>query len=447
MSETIFVVLTILLLYIYAGYPLALCLLARLFPQRHVVDERAEPSVTLIISAYNEQNVIAAKLMNSLALDYPAGKLDVVVVSDCSSDRTDSIVRGFAGRGVKLVRTAERRGKTSGLNCALKGISSDIVLFSDANALYDRSAVRRLVRHFADPAVGYAVGWARYEDAAETAAGRSEGAYWDMEVRLKQWESSYSSVVGGDGAIYAIRTMLYEPLLESDINDFVNPLQIVARGYRGVFDAEAWCSEKVAGRFDKEFARKVRIVNRSFNGLLRVPRVCNPWQNGRFAWQVISHKLLRWFSPFILCCHFTAAVVAMSDGPVGVLASTAVCGYGAIAVLALAGGMYGRSAVVVGFRFIPHYFVIMNVALATGILLRLKGRVITVWETVRGGGLNRDVTMVRVHLLLVSVLCVSLAGIAMAYGIDRTFVIGSAYALLFILFSCFQKPALRGGAV
>jgi len=447
MSDTLFVVLTIVLLYIYAGYPLALCLLAHIFPQRHSVDEQAEPSVTLIISAYNEEHVIAAKLMNSLALDYPADKLAIVVVSDCSGDRTDSIVQGFAPRGVKLVRTAERKGKTSGLNCALKGVRSDIVLFSDANALYDRSAIRRLVRHFADPAIGYAVGWARYEDAVETAAGRSEGAYWDMEVRLKQWESGYSSVVGGDGAIYAIRTCLYEPLLESDINDFVNPLQIVARGYRGIFDAEAWCSEKTAGRFDKEFARKVRIVNRSFNGLLRVPGVCNPLQNGRFAWQVISHKLLRWFSPFILCLHFIAAVAAMSDGPVGLLACAAVCGYGAIAVLALAGGMYDRTAVAVGMRFIPHYFVIMNAALATGIMLRLKGRVITVWETVRGDGLKRDETMARVHVLLLSVLGVSLSSIALAYGIDRTFAIGWGYVILFVLFSFFQKPALRGGAV
>jgi hypothetical protein len=145
----------------------------------------------------------------------------------------------------------------------------------------------------------------------ETAAGLSEEKYWSFEARLKQWESAFSSVVGGDGAIYAIRRKLWEPLQDSDINDFVNPLQIVAKGYRGVFDSEAWCTERPAGDFTKEFARKVRIVNRSFNGLLRVPQVLNPFLVGRFALLIFSHKLLRWFSPFILIGHLFFSVMAL----------------------------------------------------------------------------------------------------------------------------------------
>jgi len=439
--------LTLLLLYIYAGYPLLLCLLARLFPKRHRQDETCEPTVTLVISARNEETVMEEKLRNALQLDYPAKKLTVMVVSDGSTDRTDSIVRSFANRGVLLLRPEERRGKTAGLNLAVASVFSDLIIFSDANALYERSAVRRLVRHFVDAEVGYVVGHARYDDTAETAAGSSEGTYWNLEIMLKQWESRFSSVVGGDGAIYAIRRDLYEPLRETDINDFVNPLQIVARGFRGIFDADAVCSEKPAGEFDKEFSRKVRIANRSFNGLLRVPAVCNPLKFGRFAWQLISHKLLRWFSPFILCLHFIASVAAVSDRSVGTVATLFVCGYGAVAVLALAGGLQDRRRNSVGLQFVPYYFVIMNAALATGILLRLKGRVITVWETVRGDGLERDATMARVHYLLISVPGISLAGIATTYGIDRTFAVGCAYVLLFFLFSCFQKPALRGGAV
>ena len=137
-----------------------------------------------------------------------------------------------------------------------------------------------------------------------------------MLFRSKQWESDFASVVGGDGAIYAIRRELWEPLIETDINDFVNPLQIVAKGYRGIFDAEAICTERPAGNFGREFGRKVRIANRSFSGLLRVPQVLNPLQVGRFALLVVSHKLLRWFSPVIVLLHFLLTLTSSQSGPV-----------------------------------------------------------------------------------------------------------------------------------
>ena len=274
--EMLLVIFSVLLVYTYLGYPLLLGLLARVFARPHVKDEDYRPAITLIISAYNEETVLRDKLHNTLELDYPRDKFRVMVVSDGSTDATDAIVEEFADQGVLLVRPEKRQGKTAGLNLALEQVDGDIVVFSDANAIYDRNVLRKLARNFADPQVGYAVGHARYQMDEQTAAGASEGSYWNFEVRLKQWESDFASVVGGDGAIYAIRTSLWEPLQKTDINDFVNPLQIVAKGYRGIFDAEAWCSEQPAGEFSKEFGRKVRIVNRSFNGLLRVPQVLPP---------------------------------------------------------------------------------------------------------------------------------------------------------------------------
>ena len=399
----------ILLVYTAIGYPVLLYLLARLFPHSHQQDEFLTPDITLVISAYNEEQVIAEKLNNALELDYPKTRLTILVVSDCSQDSTDEQVRQFADRGVKLIRTDQRRGKTAGLNLALEQIQSGLVVFSDANALYDRQALRKLARHFSDSNVGYVVGHARYRETAATSAGISENGYWNIEVALKRWESDFSSVVGGDGAIYAIRRELYEPLQTNDINDFVNPLQIIAKGYRGIFDPEAWCLERPAGRFNREFARKVRIVNRSLNGLLRVPAACNPLKTGWFAWQLISHKLLRWFSSFILVINLLAALAVASSPQPSPAITLLVAVYGISALLALAGwhrDLRGDSCPLS--CAIPYYGMLMLLASLIGVLRRLQGDVIATWETARAATPSRDHSMVVLPWLLTGLATVCL---------------------------------------
>lgn len=396
--STLFVIITLLLLlYIYLGYPALACLMAHLFPQAHRFDTEYTPSVTLIISAYNEEKVIAEKLENSLRLDYPAEKLSIIVVSDCSSDHTDELVSSYRDKGVRLIRPSTRRGKTAGLNMAMAATTSDMVVFSDANAMYDPQAVRNLARHFSDPAIGYVVGHARYKEEAKTAAGKSENSYWGFETRLKGWESKFSSVVGGDGALYAIRRELYEPLQDSDINDFTNPLQIIAKGYRGIFEPLAWCMEKPAGRFSREFSRKVRIVNRSLNGLLRVKAVCNPFRFPKFAWQLISHKLLRWLSPWLLCLHFIAVIAAADH----ITAKLMLATYGVFAALALSGWWQDRLNRHHPVFYWPYYFSLITAAAAIGVILRLRGTVISTWDTVRINGNSGDRLLLFVPAALV----------------------------------------------
>lgn len=434
MACYIMIMTAVLLVYIYLGYPLLLCLAARLFPRRHSFDDRFTPSATLVISAYNEEKVIEAKINNALQLDYPADKLTIMVVSDCSTDSTDEIVLKFRDNGVLLVRPDSRRGKTFGLNQAFKQITSDVVIFSDANAMYDPHAVRRLVRHFADAQIGYVVGHARYLETRQTAAGSSENTYWNFELKIKEWESAFSSVVGGDGALYAIRTHLYEPLQEPDINDFVNPLQIVAKGYRGIFDPEAWCSEKPAGHFNKEFSRKVRIANRSLNGLLRVKETCNPLKSGRFAWQITSHKLFRWFSPYILLLNFLAmlAVEPNKSGGSWVMGGAAL--YGIFALLALAGWWQDKRGRSHTLFYMPYYFALMNVASAIGVLLRIRGKVITTWETVRTDAVARDRMALLLPFLLVSVITATLARFVYVFNYPALLIQGTAYILIGIIF-------------
>lgn len=433
MTETIILLTLLLVLYAYLGYPILLMLMARLFPQPHQVDENRTPSVTLIISAYNEEKVIADKLENCLRLDYPADRLSIVVVSDCSGDRTDELVRSYHDRGVTLIRSETRRGKTAGLNLALAGITSDLVIFSDANALYDRQAVRHLVQHFSDPQVGYVVGNARYEETAATAAGSSENSYWSFETKLKEWESAFSSVVGGDGALYAIRRELYEPLQESDINDFINPLQIVAKGYRGIFEPAAWCTEKPAGRFSKEFSRKVRIVNRSLNGLIRVRSVCNPLRFPRFAWQLISHKLLRWLSPYLLAVHFIA-VAAAAHTPGQTLAKPLLAFYGICAGLALIGWLQDRRRQQSPLFYGPYYVALITTAAAIGVYLRLRGTVISTWETVRSRGDASDRFLPLVPLFLFAVMAVALHILVPVLAPSALVLHGTAYLLIALMF-------------
>jgi cellulose synthase/poly-beta-1,6-N-acetylglucosamine synthase-like glycosyltransferase len=267
------------------------------------------PSVTLLISAFNESQVIAAKLENALALEYPRDRLEIMVISDGSDDGTDEIVQRFSPRGARLLRQEPRMGKTAGLNLGVSEARGQILVFSDANAMYQPDAVRRLVRHFSSPQVGYVVGNARYyEKGTESYSAQSEGLYWKLETYLKKKESIFGSVIGGDGAIYAIRRELYSPLLPTDINDFLNPLQIVTRGYSGVFESAAVCYEEAAENFSQEYRRKVRIISRSLNALRRVPEVLNPLRHTRHWFLLVSHKVLRWFAPFLMILCLAASL-------------------------------------------------------------------------------------------------------------------------------------------
>ncbi|AOY90154.1 glycosyl transferase family 2 [Marinobacter salinus] len=373
--------------YVYFGYPALLWFLTRFRPTVTHRREDQTPNVTLIISCYNEAAVIREKLNNALALDYPRERFNVIAVSDGSDDGTDDIVREFSGQGVTLIRQEGRLGKTMGLNLAMEGVTSEIVVFSDANAMYASDAIRKLVRNFADAEVGYVVGAALYTDSEAGASAKNENLYWRYELAIKSMESRLHSVVGGDGAIYSIRTGLWEPLHPQDINDFVNPLQIIAKGFRGIFDSEARCYEETAGDFDREVARKERIVNRSIRGLMRVGEVMNPRKTGAFAFEVISHKLLRWLIPLFMLLGFAGSLVlAFSGYKVFQLMS-----FFAVALLGLAfiGSMAPDKNRLPVWLATPFYFVAVNWYAVRGIVKALQGQTQITWESARPRQENR----------------------------------------------------------
>jgi cellulose synthase/poly-beta-1,6-N-acetylglucosamine synthase-like glycosyltransferase len=382
MLELIFWLCAGVVVYVYVGYPLVLRLVHLLVGRTPVHEPTLEPPLTLVISAFNEESSIREKLDNTLQLDYPAQRLQVLVVSDASDDRTDDIVREYAARGVTLLRMPERGGKTVGLNAALREASGEVVVFSDANAMYRRDALRRLSAPFADPAVGAVVGESTYHDS-ETASEASESLYWKYETAIKRLESETGSVVGGDGAIYAIRRSLYVPMRADALSDFVNPLQIVKSGHRCLYEPAAQSVEKAAEGFDREFRRKVRIVNRAWRAMLSMPELLNPFRYGFFAVKLISHKLLRWLAPLFLLVLLVSSLALAGRSPLYAWALVAQLGFYA---LALAGHVLRQRERMPRLLSVPYYFSMVNIASARGILEAFKGETYTTWTTARAPG-------------------------------------------------------------
>lgn len=363
----------------YLFYPFSMVVLARAFAKSHATSDLCPP-VTLIISAYNEERVIEEKVCNALDLDYPPEQLEIMVISDGSTDRTDEIVRRYGDRGVRLCRQEPQAGKSSNLTRFVPEAKGEIIVFSDANSMYDKQALKNLVRHFHDPKVGYTVGHQRYVSDQSSAVSISERSYWDFEVALKQWESAFGSVVGGDGAIYAIRAELFRPLAADDISDFVNPLQIVVQGYRGVFDREAFCLESVPSSYEAEFRRKIRIVNRALRGLVRTRQALNPFRVGAFAYQVFFHKAVRWFVPYfmvgLMAC--TLALVWQRGHPIYDLALSGQAAFYGLALLRFVPGAGGWKPV-----YLAYYFCMANLAALLGTFSYFRGRQFVTWRPER----------------------------------------------------------------
>lgn len=384
----LFWIACVLTIYPYVIYPLLLRFLKdEKASQRLAIATTSEtlPTVTIIVSARNEEGVIEEKVRNALALNYPTDLLKVLVVSDSSTDETDVIVSRLCetSNQVMLLAIEERRGKTAGLNKAMELIDTDLVVFTDANAMFEIDALRELITPFGDSSVGYVVGAQKYTQSEGQTAGENEGLYWRFELGLKKAESDFYSVVGGDGAIYAIRRELFSPLADEDINDFVNPLQIILKGKRGVFRPQAVAFEDPANSFDKEFNRKRRIVCRSWGALIRYGANTKMLAQPKFAFMVVSHKVLRWLSMFWIVSAVILNAVLLFVQPSLIYVLTALLIFGSI-ILAIVGRVQATDRSEVSSIFaIPYYFYMANIAATLGVLDYARGNRYVVWDHVR----------------------------------------------------------------
>jgi cellulose synthase/poly-beta-1,6-N-acetylglucosamine synthase-like glycosyltransferase len=345
-------------------------------PAPLLLDDAELPNISFVLSAYNEEAVLREKLENTLDLDYPKEKLEVVVLSDASTDQTNSIAKSYADRGIRLLSSDNRAGKSANLTRFVPQTHGSILLFSDANSLYQKDAVRRLVSHFSDPRIGYVVGAQRYQVKKMGQSHDTENQYWELELKIKEWESNLSSVVGADGAIFAMRREHFEPLDESDISDFLGPLRIVSRGFRGVFDPKAICYEAPVSSISRNFQRKVRIITRSMQAIIKVPAVLLPWKTGWFAIQVWLHKVLRWFSPVFLLILLAGAIISASAGePFGKFILGIALTWISLAILYLI-PRFRRNPVVAA----ACYSLVINAAALIGLVSAFVGRRINSWK-------------------------------------------------------------------
>jgi len=308
--QVLFWLSALAVVYTYIGYPLLIGLLARVI--RHPVRSAPiTPSVSLVIPAYNEANVIAHKLENSLALDYPREALEIVVISDGSTDGTNQIVRRFADRGVRLLFERPRRGKIAALNRAVPLTRGDVIVFTDANAMLAPGALRYLVRNFADEGVACVGGEKRVGEDRSTSA-RGESAYWRYESYLKRCDSVVGSAMGVAGELFAIRRERYAAVeQDSLIEDFVLSLRLVEAGWRVLFEPQAVAWEQSSPSLSAEWQRRTRIAAGGFQSIVRLTGMLNPLL-GLPAFQYFSHRVLRWLAPFFLITAFVANVLLWS---------------------------------------------------------------------------------------------------------------------------------------
>ncbi len=380
------------LVYHYLGYPLLMAVWARVRP-RPTPDGAYTPRVSLIIAAYNEAAVIGEKIANSLQLDYPADRLEIIVVTDGSTDETPNIVARYvaASDPVKLLHEPARRGKSAAINRAATHASGDVLLFSDANALYDAATVRLLARHFADPSVG---GVSGKKGIQKSGAGLSEstGAYWRYESAIKRWESQTGATVAVVGEMMAVRRSLFVPIPGHMINDDAYlATDLLRRGHRVLYEPEAGCWETAALSTHDEVIRRRRI-NAGRYQLLFQPGLW-PWHNPVALFQLVSHKFLRLLLPFFMIAALVGNLLALLRDGVGEreqgrerpfrLMQVTFWGQVAFYGLAVWGWLAERQQQRRKLPAIAYYVVSGNLSALQGFVRFIRGQQTVLWEKAR----------------------------------------------------------------
>lgn len=373
--------------YVYVGYPFLLAAFARLF-SRPTLTANDLPPITLLIAAYNEEVVIAQKLENSLSLDYPCERLQIIVAADGSDDNTAAIVQSFASRGVDLSYDAARRGKMSAINRAMKIARNEIIVFSDANNFYQLDALKILVSFFADPNVG-AVSGSKHILSQGSKLGESEGLYWKYESFLKRQESRLGSCTGVAGEIFAVRRALFVPPPQEIINDdFYIALQILRQGYRIQYAPKAVSMERVSQSEQDEIVRRTRIVAGRYQAI-GMSLSLLPFRQPLTVWQIVSHKYLRPLVPFFMLGALLTNIFALvfsEQGKASLLYLSGLSGWTTLGLQiifylsAWFGGRYKGRGFFSKLLYLPTFLVNSNLAALLGFFKYITGRQSVIWK-------------------------------------------------------------------
>jgi cellulose synthase/poly-beta-1,6-N-acetylglucosamine synthase-like glycosyltransferase len=370
--------------YSYVGYGALLYLLIQVrswFSRKPTrAKEPYEPLVCLIVPAYNEEGFIRRKMENTFELDYPREKLDILFITDGSTDETPNLVR--AEPRIRHLHQEGRMGKAVAINRAMEEVKAPIVVFCDANTLLNADCVRELVKFFADPAVGGVAGEKKVNAGSDDrAAGAGEGLYWRYESLLKQLDAQWYTVVGAAGELFAIRTALYEPLpADSLLDDFVLSMRICQKGYRIQYEPKAYAVESASATMKEEQKRKIRISAGAFQSMVWLKALLNPFRYPALSFQYISHRVLRW-----AICPFCLVLLLVSNLMLCLLHAGA--GYYVLLgaqllfyAIASAGWILASRNIRFKPLYVPYYFLFMNVSVFIGLSRYLSGTQSTLWD-------------------------------------------------------------------
>jgi len=376
--KVIFWTSVIAIIYTYLGYPLLMTVLNKL-GSKPVQKRDYYPKVSLIIAAYNEEKHIEAKIKNSLFLDYPKEKLEIIVASDGSTDDTVSILEKYAQKGIKLINSKKRVGKTSVQNEAAKISKGEILFFSDVAAIHPPDVIKKITRNFADETVGCVTGRVKFTIDEENLISKGADLRLKYEISLREKQSRYHSLLGATGCIYAIRKTLFEPLRDDLVSDFVEPLIILEKGYRTVYEPGAFALINRKIDLRREFLRRVRVTQQGLFGLFFMRHLLNPMRFGFLSFSLISHRLLRWWMPLFLVSLFLSNLFLINDKLYLVLLTGQLIFYisGIIGLLTV---KENRT-----FKFLHPlvYFCMVNLAATVGLYRYSRGWKQIYWETLR----------------------------------------------------------------
>lgn len=371
MSKVVFWISLLLLLYTFIGYPLILKIFAALRRRYPSLNDGFHPPVSVVLSVYNEEDVIAEKIKNFERIDYPGDKLELIIISDKCSDRTDEIIRSYESDRIRLIIQAERSGKTKNLNRGVAAANGDILVFTDANSMFDTDAIKKLVRNFFDPSIGLVSGKSIYLDP-ETGKTTTGGAYRRYEDFIKGCESVVVSIVGADGAIYAMRKALYEPLKSEYINDFIHTIQVTLKGFRAVSDDEAICREVAAETGNGEFRRQTRIMAQSW--LVFLSQIGKLLSSGSFsyAWALVSHKFMRWITIPLMLILLVSSIASLGAGTF----FQVIFVFEVLFILLIVCGGKLKN----GISRVAYLFTLLHIAAMFGLYKYLSGNMYTIWN-------------------------------------------------------------------
>lgn len=371
-----------IVLYTYGIYPIIVFVLSK-FVKQPIKESKCKelPTVSVIISVYNEENILPEKIKNISAIDYPQDKIEFIFGSDGSDDQTNSILAAIKLPNVKFKTFPKRMGKANIVNHLIPQASGEIIVFSDANTMYCQATVKKLVEHFHDPSVGGICGELNLEPNKQYLGEIGETSYWRYESVLKKYESDYRTLLGATGGVYAIRKSLFKPLPDSKavVDDFLIPLEVVRRGYRVLYEPNAKAYEEAMHTVVGEFRRKVRISGSNFNSISEFTDLLHP-KYGFVALALLSHKIVRWFVPiFLLIIILSSVFLSFHYELYRLILEFQIV----FLILGLVGLLFERRKISLGILGFPYYFIAMNTALFIGFIRFLRGRQLPTWEVIR----------------------------------------------------------------